>query len=116
MESGYASFYFQTDQGRCPAAEFIDGLDADGQRKFFAKRKLLEEFGPGLPEPHAKRLGQGIHELRFPGREADFRVLCFFDAHRIVFTNGFKKQSQKTPRREIETALQRRRAYLAGKR
>jgi len=74
----YVACYFETEQGRCPSAEFVDSLDPDAQRKFFARRQLLEQLGPRLPEPHAKRLGHGIYELRFSGREADFRMLYFF--------------------------------------
>lgn len=115
MAEGYQSYYFQTEQGRRPAEEFLDALDPAAQRKFFFKRQLLEQFGPRLPEPHAKRLGGGIYELRFPGREADFRMLYFLDGSWIIFTNGFKKQTQKTPRREIELAIQRRGLYEGRK-
>lgn len=115
MVEGYQGFYFQTERGRRPAEEFLDGLDAVAQRKFFFKRQSLEQFDPRLPEPHAKRLGDGIYELRFPGRDADFRMLYFFDGTRVMFTNGFKKQTQKTPRREIELAIQRRGVYAGRK-
>ncbi|MBI3615613.1 MAG: type II toxin-antitoxin system RelE/ParE family toxin [Candidatus Omnitrophica bacterium] len=115
LDQGYHSYYFQTAQGRCPVEEFIDALDSDAQRKFFAKRQLLEGFGPRLPEPHAKRLGEGIYELRFSGRDADFRALYFFNGHLIIFTHVFKKQTQKTPKGEIGLAVQRRQAYAAGK-
>jgi len=114
VETHYATYYWQTAQGRCPAAEFIDALDPDAQRKFFAKRTLLEVLGPRLPEPHAKHLGEGIYELRFSGREGDVRLLYFFDEYKAIFTNGFKKHTQKTPRREIGLALDRRRAYGVG--
>jgi len=46
----YTSYYFETESGRKPVEEFIDSLDPSTQRKFFAKRKLLEEFGPKLFE------------------------------------------------------------------
>lgn len=111
MAEEYQSCYFQTEQGRCPAQEFLDGLELVAQRKFFFKRQLLEQFGPRLPEPHAKRLAEGIYELRFSGRDADFRMLYFFDGPQAIFTNGFKKQTQKAPRREIELAIQRRGRY-----
>ena len=40
-------------------------------------------------------------------------VLYFFmEGRRIVFTNGFQKKTQKTPRKEIETAIRYRADYL----
>lgn len=110
----YRCYYFETGQGRRPVEEFVDGIDGAAQRKFVYKRSLLEGLGPRLPEPHAKNLGGGIFELRFSGSDSDFRVLYFFDVDRVVFTNAFKKKSQKTPKDEINLALDRRRSYLRG--
>ena len=40
------------------------------------------------------------------------RLLGFWDAgDLIILTNGFAKKTQKTPNREIELAVQRRRNY-----
>lgn len=69
----YASYYLRTEGGRCPVEEFIDGLQVASQRKFFYKRGLLEEFGPKLPQPHAKRLAENLYELRFEGHEGQIR-------------------------------------------
>ena len=112
----YQAFYFETPSGRRPVKEFLDDIDEKGLRKFSFELQLLEDHGPQLLEPHAKRLGNGIYELRFSGRESAFRVLYFFDGQRVIFTNAFKKQTQKTPRGEMELALQRRSIYLASKR
>ena len=96
--------------------EFIDSLQRDTQRKFFYKKSLLEEFGPRLPLPHARKLVHDIYELRFEGPHETARVLYFFiDRNRIVFTNGFKKKGQKTPEKEINLAVQRRTIFLNRK-
>jgi len=110
----YHCFYFGTEQGRSPVEAFIDSMDETAQRKFIYKRSMLESFGPRLSEPHAKNLNGGIFELRFSGRDSDFRMLYFFDGDQAIFTNAFKKKSQKTPRNEIELAAGRRRVYLRG--
>ena len=96
--------------------EFIDSLQESTQRKFFYKKSLLEEFGPRLPFPHAKKLVQDIYELRFEGPHETARVLYFFvHGNRIAFTNGFKKKRQKTPEKEIGLAVQRRAIFLQRK-
>ena len=111
----YQCSYFGTEQGRYPVEEFIDNIDEGAQRKFVYKRSMLEYLGPRLMEPHAKNLGAGIFELRFSGRDSDFRVLYFFDGNKVIFTNAFKKKTQKTPRAEVELAAGRRRLYLSSK-
>lgn len=41
--------YFEDDQGRQPAKEFIDGLDPKMRAKVFGRLLLLEEYGERLP-------------------------------------------------------------------
>ncbi len=96
----YTCYYFETESGRSPVKEFIDSLDPVTQRKFFVKCDWLEEYGHRLPMLHTRHLKDGIYELRFEGKE-----------ERIIFTNGFKKKTEKTPKREIKLALERRRLY-----
>jgi phage-related protein len=41
-----------------------------------------------------------------------FRIFCFFDEGQlVVLVNGFKKKTQKTPKKEIELALKLKAAY-----
>ena len=78
------------------------------------KQDLLEEYGPRLTEPHAKALGCQIYELRFQGRDGHFRVCYFFfEGNQVIYTNAFKKQTNKTPRHELELAVQRRKIFLS---
>lgn len=98
---------------RKPAKEFIDSLDLWTQRKFFDKKDLLEEFGHRLPEPHAKYLTDGIFELRFSGKEGKIRVLYFFfHKNKAIFTNGFIKKTQKTPKQQLRLAIKDRKSFL----
>ncbi len=109
-------FYYVTESGRSPVKEFIDALDPKSQHKFFFVKSLLEEFGHRLPEPHAKYIGDEIFELRFKSREGAVRVLYFFfHQNRAIFTNGFIKKSNKTPRNEKLTAVERRRKLLQSR-
>lgn len=95
----YSCFYFTTESGDSPVEKFIDSLDYKTQRKFFFKKGLLQEFGPRLPYPHAKRISDDIYELRLEGVEGSIRVLYFFFyKNEIIFTNGFVKKSNRTPK------------------
>ena len=105
--------YFVTESGRRPAEEFIKSLNVHSRNKFFSLIELLEEFGRGLAFPHAKYIGEEIFELRFENVEGAIRVFYFFyDGEKAVLTNGFVKKSNKTPKREKETAIGRREIYF----
>ena len=109
----YTCLYFKSESGKVPAREFIDSLDARSQRKFFFVKELLEEFGHKLPFPHAKYIGNSIFELRFKGHEGALRALYFFyHEDRAIFTNGFIKKTNKTPKNEITIANERRTNFL----
>lgn len=111
--SEYACIFYETADGKSPVREFIESLDQDTQDKFIIKQQLLQDFGPQLRYPHTDHLGEGILELRFKGKEGQIRVLFFFFYGRnIIFTNGFVKKTQKAPRKEIETAQERRKDFL----
>ena len=74
---------------------------------------LLLEFGPNLGMPHTRALGGGLLELRVKGPEGIARVFyCTVVQRRIVVLHVFIKKSQKTPRRELETAKRRLREVL----
>lgn len=105
--------YFVTDSGRKPVEEYIKGLNVHSRDKFFTVVELLEDFGRGLAWPHAKYIGDEIFELRFDAVEGATRVLYFFyDGEKAVLTNGFPKKSNKTPKKEKETAIGRREMYF----
>jgi len=109
----YTAYYLQIEAGRSPVEGFISGLDPAAQRKFFFKRSLLEEFGPRLPQPHAKRLEANLYELRFETHTGAVRVFYCFEGKRVILLHAMKKKTQKLPPQELAVAQQRQQAYLA---
>ncbi len=106
-------YYYFTESNKSPVRDFVDALDDRSKRKFFFVKELLAEFGCRLPHPHAKYIGDDIFELRFQGQEGHGRVLYFFfHQNMAILTNGFIKKSNKTPKNEKETAIQRRKLFL----
>ena len=52
-----------------------------------------------------KYIEDGIYELRAEYRKEIYRIFFIFESGNIVVLfNGFRKQTRKTPRSEIETA------------
>ncbi len=75
--------------------------------------EYLETFGIELKEPFVKYIGDKLFELRAKDPEGIYRVLYFAAAERrFIMLHGFTKKTQKTPRKEIEIALKRKKEFL----
>jgi len=58
----------------------------------------------------------GLFEIRIRAGGDSFRFSCFFETNRrLIILNAFRKESQKTPRYEIERAEKLKREYFAAK-
>lgn len=99
--------FFTTARGDSPAKDFLDNLDEPAQAKAIKTIELLQIHGPALQAPYSKKVVSGVYELRTSG-QVSVRIL--YSNHRGVYflLHAFKKQTQKTPPKEIQTALDRR--------
>ena len=90
------------------AAE-ITALPADMQARFLRLAERIVSVGlESLGEPHVKHLEGKLWELRLTGRDGIARALYVTAiGRRVVVVRAFVKKTQKTPRSEIELALQR---------
>jgi phage-related protein len=65
-------------------------------------------FGPNLGMPFPDSLGQGLFEIRAPGKEGIGRAFfCTLVERKILILHAYIKKSQKTPIRELEFARKR---------
>ena len=96
--------FYKDRRGKCPPLEFIEELPAMEQAKIRNALRLLQEFGMNLGMPHAKPIHGKLWELR-PG---GIRLFYFaYIEQQFVILHGYRKQSMKTPDREIAIALRR---------
>jgi len=110
----FTCYYYRSESGRVPVKDFINSLDLRAKQKFFFVRGLLEEFGRKLHEPYSKYIGSDIFELRFKGQEGHIRVLYFFFYQdKVIFTNGFVKKADRTPKTEKMTAIERKNSFYS---
>ena len=101
-------FFYKDRNGRRPVLEYIKELLGKGDKDSRIKAtkiqdhiKYLRRAGPQAKEPYAKHLDGEIWELR-PVRD---RILyAAWDGKSFIVLHHFKKDTQKTPRREIEQA------------
>jgi mRNA-degrading endonuclease RelE of RelBE toxin-antitoxin system len=97
-----------------PAAEFLDALPDRFRAKAVREITLLQEFGPFLREPHAKKVTgwQGLFELRVALGTDACRFFYFWDGEQIaVIASGYVKKGMKLERRELERAVRLMKAY-----
>ena len=105
-------FYYTSD-GNSPIEEFLSTLDIKMRAKIVGLMELLEEKGTALRMPYSEHLDDGIFELRCKlGSNITRSLYFFYNNGRIIFTNGFVKKSQKTPKNVITSAKQYRKDFL----
>lgn len=112
-DNGWRVVHYETEEGVCPVAEFLDGLTQKERAKALAAIDLLEEEGPNLRRPYADYLKDDIYELRVRVSRVRYRVFYFFcNREDIVLTHGFKKKVSRVPETEIKRARRFREDWL----
>lgn len=84
-------------------------LDATFKAKFLHIAEMLENFGPeNVREPYCKPLGNKLWEIRMKGRPGIARAIYITAKNKkIIVLHAFIKKTQKTPKKAIDTALNR---------
>ena len=98
--------FFQTARGDFPVHDFMMEQDKPTRAKLTSAIELLETDGPYLKPPYIKKLQNKLYELRISGKVA-IRVLYTIKDGEYYLLHAFKKKSQKTPTKELKTALDR---------
>ena len=84
--------------------ELPDGLLA----RYFNLTDRMLVVGSNLGEPHTAPMGSGLFELRLKASEGIARVMyCTVVGKRIVMLHCFVKKTQKTPKQDLNLAIQR---------
>lgn len=98
--------YYTSKTGENPARKFIESLQEKQQRKLIRILTYIKVYGLVTAIPHIKKLSRtSLWEIRILG-EDNIRVLyASVLINSILLLHGFSKKSQKTPQKEIETAL-----------
>lgn len=101
-------YYYTTSSGENLFDQFLDSLTQKQQAKITRILTYIKEYGLTTAIPHVKKLtGTPLWEIRILGQD---NIRVFYASvltNSIVVLHGFIKKSQKTPTRELETALGR---------
>ena len=113
------AYDFAEINGKVLMIEFLDSLSIKERAKIFAYiEKLVELKTSGISpkENLSKHLEDGIFELRVSFGNRISRSFYFYEAEKqIIFTHGFVKKEQKTPKSEIEKAKAIRKTWRGEK-
>lgn len=119
---GYEIEFYQTESGKVPVAEFIRSLDAKQTAKVLRDIDLLKDFGSELHFPYVDSIKgekyKGLMELRTKQASNIFRTFYFVVAKdgktgtdKAVLLHAIQKKTDRTPKRELDTALARMKDY-----
>ena len=89
----------------------FNGYEIDIEDIFWESVKTKNLWEHFVPETYLKHVKgtDGLYEIRIQQGNDIFRIFCFFDKGKLVVTiNGFQKKTNKTPKTEINKALQNR--------
>jgi phage-related protein len=87
--------------------DFLKSQPVKVQNKIFKIIEAIETL-ERIPTTYLKLItgAGGLYEARIQLGSDIWRVFCFFDKGRLVILlNGFQKKTEKTPKNEIEKAI-----------
>ena len=107
--------FYRFDNSKCPVEEYLETLSNKQVEKVFFVLQLVESMNI-VPRKFFKKLEatDDIWEVRVQLGNNIFRFLGFFDgAELIILNHAFTKKTQKTPKKEIKIAEQRKKDYFS---
>lgn len=101
---------YRRENGSVPVLEFLESLPGKHRAKAYWEIELLAAYGPNLKAPYVKHITgvarKSLWELRVKFGGDASRIFYFMSAgDTYILLHGFLKKTQKTPKKEIETAL-----------
>ena len=101
--------FFETGTSRKSVKEWLLNLARD-DRRVVGKDIQKVEFGWPIGMPYCRPLGHGLWEVRSDLTDGTIaRIMFCIAAGERVLLHGFIKKTQKTPAKEIDLALKRKR-------
>jgi phage-related protein len=110
--------FYETVSGQCPVRDFLDELKDSDPDDFASVMSGLVKLCNNLYHrpPLSKPVGDDLFELRHVGK-LNTRVLYFFiKGRRIVAVHGIRHKGREIPARDMKTAIERRKDWLARNR
>lgn len=98
--------FFRTVRGDSPVQKFLDEQNTTTRAKIGLSIRLLKNGGPFLKPPYIKKLQNNLYELRISA-SPPIRLFYTMWKSEYYLLHIFKKKTQKTPSKELKTAIDR---------
>ena len=98
--------FFRLDSGREPVRDWLKGMNR-GHRKTIGEDVKTLQFGWPIGMPLARKMDEGLWELRSKLGSGIARTFFTIYEGNIVLLSGFVKKSKKTPAKELALAKRR---------
>ena len=112
----YEIEFYETEKGRSPVNDFLNKLQDKQKAKVLQDIEQLRLVGSDLHFPRIDFVKgdkyKGLMELRTKYSTDIFRIFYFMIVNnKAVLLHAFQKKTQKTPSKELDTALARMKDY-----
>lgn len=99
--------FYRNSLGNEPVRDWVKDLDKDDRLIIGGDIKTVE-FGWPIGMPTCKPLGKGLYEVRsnLSSNRIARVIFCIYEGQ-MVLLHGFIKKTQKTPKQDLDLALNR---------
>ena len=99
--------FYQTEASNEPVRDWLKDLNKDDRIAIGSDIKTVE-FGWPIGMPTCRPLGKGLYEVRsnLPSKRIARTIFCIY-LGQMVILHGFIKKTQKTPKQDLDLALER---------
>lgn len=99
--------FYRNENGTEPVRDWLKSLSKE-ERFLIGTDIKTVEFGWPIGMPTCRPMGDGLFEVRtnLPQNKIARVLFCFY-AGKMILLHGFIKKSQKTPKQQLNLALER---------
>ncbi|SRR5258708_4585149 len=109
-------YYYISPSGENPVSDFLDSLSSSQQSKIIRIFSHIKESSLGIHISNVKKLsGTVLWEIRTLGQDNIRIIYAIIHKGNILLLHGFFKKKNKTPQKELNTAMNRYREWLTQK-
>jgi phage-related protein len=100
--------FYKTESKNEPVHEWLKSLSKKDRLRIGADLQTVE-YGFPIGMPTCRYMGKGLYEVRTNLDNRISRILFLVEDGKMILLHGFIKKSEKTPKHDLDLALERKR-------